>query len=112
MPIASSVDVAYHCSVIFTADVFVADNLTLRDLCGRTTTGGPSRALVIVDRGISEVFPSLTGDIGAYCRRHSATLQLVREPMLVEGGDGIHGSRGSRGVPTTDAEHGPVFVIS
>jgi hypothetical protein len=104
MPIAWSVDVAYHYPVIFTTNVFAADTLTSRDLCGRTTTGGPSRALVIVDRGISEAFPSPTGEIDAYCGRHSDTLQLVQEPMLVEGDDGIHGSHG---VPRTDREHGP-----
>ena len=88
-PIAQSFDVTYQYPVIFTTDVFAGDNLTLRDLCGRNATGGPSRVLVVVDQGIDEAFPALTGDIEAYCRHHADTLLLVREPMLVEGGEAV-----------------------
>ena len=88
-PIAQSVDVTYHYPVIFTTGVFAADNLTLRDVCGRNATGGPSRVLVIVDRGISEAYPGLVDDVIAYCHRHAGTLHLIQAPMLVEGGEAV-----------------------
>ncbi len=88
-PIAQTVDVRYQYPVIFTTDVFAADNPTLADLCGRSDTGSASRALVIVDQGIHEAFPSLVSDVVAYCERHADTLRLVRPPLVVAGGEGV-----------------------
>ena len=88
-PIAQTVDVRYQYPVIFTTDVFAADNPTLADLCGRSDTGAASRALVIVDQGIDEAFPTLVADVVAYCEQHADTLRLVRPPLVVAGGEGV-----------------------
>ncbi len=88
-PIAQTVDVTYHYPVIFTTDVFAAGNTALADLCGRNATGDASRALVIVDQGIGEAFPTLVADVVAYFERHAATLRLVRPPMVVSGGEEV-----------------------
>ena len=88
-PIAQTVDVTYHYPVIFTTDVFAAGNTALADVCGRNATGGASRALVIVDQGIGDAFPTLVAGVTSYFDRHAATLRLVRPPMMVDGGEEV-----------------------
>ncbi len=88
-PIAQTVDVTYRYPVIFTTEVFAADNTVLADVCGRNATGDASRALVIVDQGIGEAFPTLVAEVVAYFERHPDTLRLVRPPMVVSGGEEV-----------------------
>ena len=88
-PITQTVDVTYRYPVVFTTNVFAADNPVLRDLCGRAETGDPSKLLVVLDRGIAAVFPTIVDDITAYCAHVPSITALVRPPLLVEGGEAV-----------------------
>jgi len=81
------VDVSYRYTVSFTTNLFSLDNPILAETCVPSVPGRIVKVLVIVDAGVSAANPSLLADISRYFERHPQTHRLVREPLLVPGGE-------------------------
>lgn len=81
--------VAYEVPVYFTRDVFDAKN---GDLVAALSAREPERRhrfVAIVDRGVRDAWPDLGARIEAYAAHHAARLELVCEPLTVEGGEAV-----------------------
>ncbi len=79
--------VPFRYPVIFTHGVFDPANTALAKTlaCGRHTAR--ARVLVVIDAGVATARPALCRDISRYFRAHGATLELVRAPLVVPGGE-------------------------
>jgi 3-dehydroquinate synthase len=86
-PIQQVVDVSYRYTVSFTTNLFSLDNSVLAETCVPSVSGRIVKILVVVDAGVSAANPTLLGDIDRYFSRRSATHRLVREPLVVPGGE-------------------------
>jgi len=75
--------------VVFTRNLFSARNSVLRDALTRARTPGAHRCLVLLDRGVQMAFPELPKQIRTYFDVHSDSLQLVRAPLVLAGGEKI-----------------------
>ena len=83
------VQVTYEYPVHFTDNVFSLSNDIVRDLCSASAARTSVNVLCVVDGGLSSALPELSGDIEAYFRDARTTASLVREPILVAGGEAI-----------------------
>jgi len=81
--------VPYEFPVVFTEGLFDPDNPVLRDALCRLEPDKRHRVIVFVDDGLTAAHPDLPGAIAAYARRHAQTIDLVREPIPVPGGEKI-----------------------
>jgi 3-dehydroquinate synthase len=81
--------VSYEYPVCFTERLFAPDNPTLVDALGRLEPERRHRCLVFVDDGLLAARPELREQILAYARCHGERLELVAEPVAVQGGEGI-----------------------
>jgi 3-dehydroquinate synthase len=64
----------------------------LRDLLAEATELRPARVLFVVDESLAEAQPALLPDICADCAAHVDTVALVREPLVIEGGERVKNS--------------------
>jgi 3-dehydroquinate synthase len=53
--------------------------------------------LAVVDRGVADAWPRLCADIAAYARRHEERLELVADPIVIEGGEAAKNDPGAVG---------------
>jgi len=83
------ITVRHDFPLVFTRNLFSTRNSVLRDALTRAKTPGPHRCLVLLDKGVQTAFPELPGQIRAYFDAHSDSLQLVRAPMVLAGGEKI-----------------------
>jgi 3-dehydroquinate synthase len=81
------ITVAYEYPVYFTADLFAVHNLDLVEAVARKEPGRRHRIFVVVERAVAEARPRLLGDIRAYAECHRDRLELVADPLVVEGGE-------------------------
>jgi 3-dehydroquinate synthase len=81
------VDVSYRYTVSFTTNLFSLDNRVLAETCVPSVPGRVVKVLVVVDAGVSDANPELLGDIARYFEPLTETHRLVREPLLVPGGE-------------------------
>ena len=85
-----SVPVEYP--VVFTRDVFAAENPVLADVLDRRREGRRQRAAVYVDAGAAESHPDLLRRIREYFHDRPETLELAAGPEVVAGGEGVKNS--------------------
>ncbi|CAN5646911.1 3-dehydroquinate synthase [soil metagenome] len=88
-PIQQVVDVSYRYTVSFTTNLFSLDNPVLAETCVPGVPGRIVKILVVVDAGVSSANPTLLDDIERYFQTYRETHQLVREPLLVPGGEQV-----------------------
>jgi len=81
--------VSYEFPVVFTEDLFNADNLTLRDALCRLEPEKRHKCLVFLDQGLCSAQPDLVQRIKSYAGHHSQHIDLVAGPVLVPGGEKI-----------------------
>ena len=85
--IERNISVSWHHQVLFTQNVFDAENPTLRD----TLVDGESRearkTLFVLDEALALAMPTLVSEIEAYFKTHSDSLNLVCPPIVMEGGE-------------------------
>jgi len=79
--------VPYRFPVAFTERLFDRSNRTLRDRLCEVEENKRHRCVFFVDDGLTKTFPSLLGDIRAYCEFHSGAIDLVTGPVEVPGGE-------------------------
>src|SRR5688572_20605044 len=83
---AQRLSVSFEYPVIFTEQVFSPGNRALADVLTRARPGR-QRVLVVVDGGLVESYASLAHEIAAYAACHGDTIELVRPPLVVPGGE-------------------------
>lgn len=79
--------VSYAYPVHFTRRVFAADNTLLASVLGGRKGAPPTRALLVVDAGLSDATPGLLEQVGGYVRAHSGRIALAGPPLVVPGGE-------------------------
>lgn len=81
------VTVDFEYPVYFTRDTFAAANPCLREAIAAREPGRRHRCFVAVDANVAAASPWLLGDVHAYVAAHGDVLELVTEPLLLEGGE-------------------------
>lgn len=83
-----SVQVTFSYPVVFTTDLFSADNPTLDEILGRKPAGHPpARLLFVIDRGVVEAQPDLLNAIERHCLGYAGRLETAGPPLVIEGGE-------------------------
>jgi 3-dehydroquinate synthase len=75
--------------LIFTRDVFAADNEVLAELLTPREPGENVRAMVFWDAGLQTAFPAIATKIAQWFADRSDRLRLAAAPILVPGGEGV-----------------------
>ena len=89
--IEHEITVSWKHRVFFADNVFAPDHLLLaRLLAGGTPS--PARVMFVVDESLAAAQPDLLPAIGAYCDHHRAAPELVRAPLVIEGGERVKNS--------------------
>ena len=81
--------VPYEFPVVFTEDVFDAENPALRDVICRLEPAKRHRVILFVDDGLLASRPTLIDAINGYVRQHADAIELVAAPLSVPGGEKI-----------------------
>jgi 3-dehydroquinate synthase len=82
-------EVPFRFPVYFTSGAWHPDNRAVRDAVCRLEPDRRHRVLVVIDEQVALAQPALVGQIQQYFAAHEAALQLVREPLLVTGGEAV-----------------------
>ncbi len=81
------ITVEFEYPVYFTGDLFATHNLDFVEAVARKEPERRHRIFVVVERAVAEARPSLLGDIRAYAKCHRDRLELVADPLVMEGGE-------------------------
>ncbi len=81
------ITVGFEYPVYFTSDLFAVHNLDLVEAVARKEPGRRHRIFAVVERAVTEGWPRLLGDIRGYAECHRDRLELVADPLVVEGGE-------------------------
>jgi 3-dehydroquinate synthase len=93
-PIEQHVEVSFNYRVLFTEDVFGADNPVLADTLASADSETPTRFLCVVEDGVARHKPGLLLAIRAYARRFREFVELVEQPLVVPGGERVKNDPG------------------
>lgn len=78
-----SVNFSYD--VVFTRNLFAAENHTLANVLPKT--GGAARMAFFIDSGVQQAWPGLADKIMAWAKEHRDSVFLPERPMTVPGGE-------------------------
>jgi 3-dehydroquinate synthase len=82
-------EVPFRFPVYFTSGAWHPENRAVRDAICRLEPDRLHRVLVVIDEQVALAQPALLGQIQQYFATHDSALQLVREPLLVAGGEAV-----------------------
>jgi len=84
-----SIQLSYELRVHFTQNVFEPANVVLRTVLDSMPNPGgqPHKVLLILDESLAKGQPEIGSQIQEYFREHSARLDLVCPPVVLEGGE-------------------------
>jgi 3-dehydroquinate synthase len=82
-------EVPFRFPVYFTSGAWHPENRAVRDAVCRLESDRRHRVLVVLDEQVALAQPTLVGQIQQYFAAHDSALQLVREPLLVAGGEAV-----------------------
>jgi 3-dehydroquinate synthase len=85
--LAVSFSVPFRYAVHFTERVFDPVNPLLVEVLCRLEKSRRHRVLVVIDDGVERAHPKLCSDLRRYALAHSASIQLLGEPIIVAGGE-------------------------
>ena len=85
--IERDVTVSWRHRVLFTQNIFDAENTVLRDTLADDPAGGPRKVLLVLDEALTKARPTLAREIEIYFKTHSDVLNLVCAPFVMEGGE-------------------------
>ena len=83
--IERNIQIQFQHRVLFTSGAFCVENTTLRDVLKEP--GRVARAMVAIDCGVVAGDPGLVDRVRAYFASHSGDLELVGDPIVVDGGE-------------------------
>jgi 3-dehydroquinate synthase len=86
-PYLQTFSVTFRYPVYFTRGVFAVDNPDLCAALGQAEPEKKKRVLAVLDEGLVRAFPGLDDELGRYARTHATELELVREPLIIPGGE-------------------------
>ena len=90
--IQRTISVEFRHQVVFSDDVFNPENATLCDVLAENPEEGIKKAFVVLDEGLAEALPELVDRIIDWFAAHRDRLNLVAEPMILEGGERVKNS--------------------
>ena len=90
--IEHTIQVSWRHRVFFTDHAFAPSNRLLCDLLTETDDPRPARVLFVVDESLADANATLLADIRVYCAAHAGAMTLVREPIVIEGGERVKNS--------------------
>jgi len=86
--IEQSFAVQYHYRTYFTEGLFQPQNPLLSDvLAAIPSQNGPRKCLFVLDSGVAEAHPSLSGDIAHYTAHFAEVIDQRGDALLVPGGE-------------------------
>ncbi|MDQ4044120.1 MAG: 3-dehydroquinate synthase [Chloroflexota bacterium] len=83
------VGVTYRYPVLFTDRLLDPGNTTLREVCAPSGGDRRTKVLVVIDNGIVDAYPNILDQISAWFAAQGDVLELVRESMVVTGGEAV-----------------------
>jgi len=83
------VSVSFEYPVCFTEGAFEPDNPRLREALSYKEPDRCHRALVVLDRGVADGWPTWKDEIAAYFDHHGRSIRLAASPLLVDGGEAV-----------------------
>ena len=86
--VRQEISVPLQYPVCFTRNTFSPANNTLYDVLA-PEPDRPRRVMVLIDDGVHRAFPALTGQISDWFAERADTLELVRPPDVLPGGEPI-----------------------
>jgi 3-dehydroquinate synthase len=89
--IDQEVVVTFRYPVKFTHGLLDPLNRTLRDV---VDADDRARLFVVIDEGVADAHPTMTGDVVMYCAAHADALELTAPPLVVPGGEAIKNQSG------------------
>jgi 3-dehydroquinate synthase len=81
--------VSFDYPVAFCRGVFAPENTLLNDTLDRLKEDRRHRAIVYIDHNVAEENPALSDDIHNYFNAYSDKLELVRDPIVITGGEAV-----------------------
>lgn len=87
MKYRQQISVPFQYDVVFTRDLFGAQNEALSELL--RSDEGPARLQVFIDQGVLTQWPDLSSRIVQWCAARPETVKLVGAPMTVPGGEAV-----------------------
>lgn len=87
--IRQQISVGWDFPVAFTRDLFAPGNDLLGDTLNRLGENRRHRALVFIDSQVAAAHPRLAERVPAYFAAHAERVELLAEPQLVPGGEGV-----------------------
>jgi len=84
--------VSFNYRVLFTENIFAADNPVLTTCLASNEADAPTRFVCVVEAGVAGARPDLVASIEAYARRNSEFISLVESPLVVPGGEQVKNS--------------------
>ena len=85
--IERNVTVSWRHQVLFTQNIFDAENAVLRDTLADDPAANPRKVLLVLDEALAEARPTLVKEIQSYFKAHADVLNLVCAPFVMEGGE-------------------------
>ena len=73
--------------VVFTRDIFAAENNALADAISRREPQRRQRCLCVIEQRVAELWPGLSARFQDYVRAHSATLEQAAETLIIPGAE-------------------------
>lgn len=89
------ISVPYEYPVYFTRDVFSPGNPDLAEAISRREPERRHRLFFVVERVVATLWSRLLADIQAYVRHNRDRLELIAEPLVVEGGEAVKNDPGA-----------------
>lgn len=90
--IERTITVSWRHQVHFTEGVFAPANDTLRDVMCDCPDARPHKVLVVVDESLARADASIVPSMLAWFARRTGDLQLVCDPVIMEGGERVKNS--------------------
>jgi 3-dehydroquinate synthase len=84
--IRRNVRLDFQHSVYFTREAFSTGNETLAKILRPTREGRRSKVILYLDEGLLDGNPNLPQRINQYFRAHVEEINLVHEPLFINGG--------------------------
>ena len=91
--IERTITVPYTHRIFFTRSVFASHNRLLIDLLSDSASEKFTKALVVIDANVAKAFPQLGDQITSYFGLPSSRSELVRSPLIVNGGEDAKNTR-------------------
>jgi 3-dehydroquinate synthase len=89
--IEQSLEVRWRHRIFFTDHAFAPANLLLREVLSEGAVPR-ARVLFVVDESLHRARPDLVPALVEYFQAHASALELVREPLVIEGGERVKNS--------------------